>query len=206
MNITAEQARMYADGWQQAGKIIEIIENAVEIVAKNGGKRCTVTISPATPKEALNIIKEDLKRAGFKFEIINHMITCDAHINVYWDDEPTPTVETEFTKTEKAPADDTHEMSVDAIATAFEHAMKQSIQEHTESKKTWQRGVNTKEIISDEKLHDEYFKKGKSVNTIANELGIKPWGLYKRVEEMKEQKITQETECVSKRETETPGI
>lgn len=102
--------------------------------------------------------------------------------------------------------DDNRFLTPEEIAEIVTNTMLQNAKEHTESKKTWQRGVNTKEIISDEKLHDEYFKKGKSVNTIAGELGIKPWGLYKRVEEMKEQKLTQETECVSKREDETPGI
>lgn len=107
---------------------------------------------------------------------------------------------------DKANTDDNKFLTPEEIAEIVVNTMEQRIKDHTESKKTWQRGVNTKDVISDEKLHDEYFKKGKSVNTIAGELGIKPWGLYKRVEEMKEQKLTQETECASKRETETPDI
>lgn len=206
MNITAEQARLYANGWQKVQAVVETIENTIEIAAKCGNKTCAVMVSKTITDEAVNLIREELKRAGFNSEFIRGESDCDTGFRVYWHEEKPFSFETEFAKVEKVPADDTHEMSVDAIATAFEHAMEQSVKDHTESKKTWQRGANTKDVISDEKLHDEYFKKGKSVNTIAGELGIKPWGLYKRVEEMKEQKLTQETECVSKRKTETPGI
>lgn len=50
-------------------------------------------------------------------------------------------------------------LTAEEIAEIVTKTMEQNIKDHAENKKTWQRGVNTKEIISDEKLHDEYFKK-----------------------------------------------
>jgi len=55
----------------------------------------------------------------------------------------------------------------------------------------------TKEIISDTELEEDYFKHGKTVKQIALEHGIKPDGLYKRVEAMKAKRQDIAKECVS---------
>lgn len=55
----------------------------------------------------------------------------------------------------------------------------------------------TKEIISDTELEAQYFKHGKTVKEIAQKYGIKPDGLYKRIEAMKAQRQDIAKECVS---------
>lgn len=55
----------------------------------------------------------------------------------------------------------------------------------------------TKEIISDTELEAQYFKHGKTVKEIAQKYGIKPDGLYKRVEAMKAERQNIAKECVS---------
>ena len=55
----------------------------------------------------------------------------------------------------------------------------------------------TKDIISDTELEEQYFKFGKTVKEIAQKYGIKPDGLYKRVEAMKAERQNIAKECVS---------
>ena len=54
-----------------------------------------------------------------------------------------------------------------------------------------------KDIISDTELEEQYFKHGKTVKEIAQKYGIKPDGLYKRIEAMKAQRQDIAKECVS---------
>lgn len=57
--------------------------------------------------------------------------------------------------------------------------------------------VLSKDIISDTELEEQYFKFGKTVKEIAQKYGIKPDGLYKRVEAMKAERQNIAKECVS---------
>ena len=57
--------------------------------------------------------------------------------------------------------------------------------------------VLSKDIISDTELEEQYFKFGKTVKEIAQKYGIKPDGLYKRVEAMKAERQDITKECVS---------
>lgn len=57
--------------------------------------------------------------------------------------------------------------------------------------------VLSKDIISDTELEEQYFKFGKTVKEIAQKYGIKPDGLYKRVEAMKAERENIAKECVS---------
>ena len=57
--------------------------------------------------------------------------------------------------------------------------------------------VLSKDIISDTELEEQYFKHGKTVKEIAQKYGIKPDGLYKRIEAMKAQRQDIAKECVS---------
>lgn len=57
--------------------------------------------------------------------------------------------------------------------------------------------VLSKNIISDTELEEQYFKFGKTVKEIAQKYGIKPDGLYKRVEAMKAKRQNIAKECVS---------
>ena len=57
--------------------------------------------------------------------------------------------------------------------------------------------VLSKDIITDTELEEQYFKFGKTVKEIAQKYGIKPDGLYKRVEAMKAQRQNIAKECVS---------
>lgn len=55
----------------------------------------------------------------------------------------------------------------------------------------------TADLISDEELEEQYFKRGKTIKQIADELKIKPYGLYKRVEAMRDKRFEIAKECVS---------
>ena len=55
----------------------------------------------------------------------------------------------------------------------------------------------TAELISDEELEEQYFKRGKTIKEIADELKIKPYGLYKRIEAMKDKRQDIAKECAS---------
>lgn len=57
--------------------------------------------------------------------------------------------------------------------------------------------VLSKDIISDTELEEQYFKHGKTVKEIAQKYGIKPDGLYKRIEAMKAERQNIAKECVS---------
>lgn len=57
--------------------------------------------------------------------------------------------------------------------------------------------VLSKDIITDTELEEQYFKFGKTVKEIAQKYGIKPDGLYKRVEAMKAERQNIAKECVS---------
>ena len=57
--------------------------------------------------------------------------------------------------------------------------------------------ILSKDIISDTELEEQYFKFGKTVKEIAQKYGIKPDGLYKRVEAMKAERQNIAKECVS---------
>lgn len=57
--------------------------------------------------------------------------------------------------------------------------------------------VLSKDIISDTELEEQYFKFGKTVKEIAQKYGIKPDGLYKRVEAMKAKRQDIAKECAS---------
>lgn len=57
--------------------------------------------------------------------------------------------------------------------------------------------VLSKDIISDTELDEQYFKHGKTVKEIAQKYGIKPDGLYKRIEAMKAKRQDIAKECVS---------
>lgn len=57
--------------------------------------------------------------------------------------------------------------------------------------------ILSKDIISDTELEEQYFKFGKTVKEIAQKYGIKPDGLYKRVEAMKAERKNIAKECVS---------
>ena len=52
-------------------------------------------------------------------------------------------------------------------------------------------------IIPDNILKDEYFKRGKTVKQIAEDYNVGVYGLYKRIEKMKQQKEATAKECVS---------
>jgi len=55
----------------------------------------------------------------------------------------------------------------------------------------------TREIISDEELEEQYFKRGLTIKAIAEKLGINPSSLYKRVEAMRDKRFEIAKECVS---------
>ena len=55
----------------------------------------------------------------------------------------------------------------------------------------------TAELISDEELEEQYFKRGKTIKEIADGLKIKPYGLYKRIEAMKDKRQDIAKECAS---------
>lgn len=55
----------------------------------------------------------------------------------------------------------------------------------------------TADLISDEELEEEYFKRGKTIKQIADELNIKPYGLYKRIEAMRDKRQDIAKECAS---------
>lgn len=57
--------------------------------------------------------------------------------------------------------------------------------------------VLSKDIITDTELEEQYFKFGKTVKEIAQKYGIKPDGLYKRIEAMKAERQNIAKECVS---------
>ena len=65
MNITAEQARLYARGWQESKEVIQKIEKQVETAAKWGEKSCTVAVDMKITREAADLVIADLERAGF---------------------------------------------------------------------------------------------------------------------------------------------
>lgn len=52
-------------------------------------------------------------------------------------------------------------------------------------------------IIPDNILKDEYFKRGKTVKKIAEDYNVGVYGLYKRIEKMKQQKEATAKECAS---------
>ena len=52
-------------------------------------------------------------------------------------------------------------------------------------------------IIPDNILKDEYFKRGKTVKQIAEDYNVGVYGLYKRIEKMKQQKEATAKECAS---------
>ncbi|MBR0126865.1 MAG: hypothetical protein IJL99_01245 [Firmicutes bacterium] len=52
-------------------------------------------------------------------------------------------------------------------------------------------------IIPDNILKDEYFKRGKTVKKIAKDYNVGVYGLYKRIEKMKQQKKATAKECAS---------
>lgn len=55
----------------------------------------------------------------------------------------------------------------------------------------------TADLISDEELEEQYFKRGKTIKQIADELNIKPYGLYKRIEAMRDKRQDIAKECAS---------
>lgn len=55
----------------------------------------------------------------------------------------------------------------------------------------------TADLISDEELEEEYFKRGKTIKQIADKLNIKPYGLYKRIEAMRAKRHDIAKECAS---------
>lgn len=55
----------------------------------------------------------------------------------------------------------------------------------------------TADLISDEELEEQYFKRGKTIKQIADELNIKPYGLYKRIEAMRDKRHDIAKECAS---------
>lgn len=55
----------------------------------------------------------------------------------------------------------------------------------------------TAELISDEELEEQYFKRGKTIKEIADNLKIKPYGLYKRIEAMRDKRQDIAKECAS---------
>ena len=55
----------------------------------------------------------------------------------------------------------------------------------------------TRDIISDEELEEQYFRRGLTIKEIAEKLGINPSSLYKRVEAMRDKRFEIAKECVS---------
>jgi len=55
----------------------------------------------------------------------------------------------------------------------------------------------TADLISDEELEEQYFKRGKTIKEIADGLKIKPYGLYKRIEAMRDKRHDIAKECAS---------
>ena len=55
----------------------------------------------------------------------------------------------------------------------------------------------TRDIISDEELEEQYFKRGLTIKAIAENFGINPSSLYKRIEAMRNKRYEIAKECVS---------
>ena len=55
----------------------------------------------------------------------------------------------------------------------------------------------TRDIISDAELEEQYFKRGLTIKAIAENLGINPSSLYKRIEAMRDKRFEIAKECVS---------
>ncbi len=55
----------------------------------------------------------------------------------------------------------------------------------------------TRDIISDAELEEQYFKRGLTIKAIAENLGINPSSLYKRIEAMRNKRYEIAKECVS---------
>lgn len=94
---------MYADGWQKAQAVVKTIENTIELAAKSGNKACAVMVSKTITDEAVNLIREELKRAGFKSEFMRGQSDCDTGFRVYWNEEKLFSFETEFIRIEEVP-------------------------------------------------------------------------------------------------------
>jgi len=88
MNITAERARLYAQGWKEAKEIIQEIEKQVEAVAKLGETACIVPVNVMISLGAVEFISEDLKRAGFSAVFVRKYPQCEAFFKINWCDTP----------------------------------------------------------------------------------------------------------------------
>lgn len=88
MNITAEQARLYAQGWKEAKEIIQEIEKQVEAVAKLGETACIVPANVMITLGAVELVSEDLKRAGFSVTFVRRLPQCEAFFKISWSDTP----------------------------------------------------------------------------------------------------------------------
>lgn len=60
----------------------------------------------------------------------------------------------------------------------------------------------TRDIISDAELEEQYFKRGLTIKAIAENLGINPSSLYKRIEAMRDKRFEIAKECVSSQQGE----
>lgn len=59
----------------------------------------------------------------------------------------------------------------------------------------------TRDVISDEELEEQYFKRGLTIKAIAEKLGINPSSLYKRIEAMRDKRFKIAKECVSSKQS-----
>lgn len=84
MNITAEQARLYADGWKQAKETIQEIEKTIESMAKEGEGKCTVSVDARLPYNAVAIITEELEKAGFEVKYERYEKLSQAIFIIKW--------------------------------------------------------------------------------------------------------------------------
>lgn len=85
MNITAQEARRYAEGWKGAQEALKKIEKEIENASKEGAFHSMVYVNRVINEEAINLVKAECKRNGFRAEFGKEPLKHEAWFLIDWD-------------------------------------------------------------------------------------------------------------------------